>query len=57
MGVWDEDLGYGNSQIPPDVGWSPGLFVALSVAYLATALLFGLKGARTAVLVRQPDTG
>ncbi|GGM12445.1 MFS transporter [Promicromonospora citrea] len=41
----------------PDVGWSPGLFVALSVAYLATALLFGLKGARTAVLVRQPDTG
>jgi len=41
----------------PDVGWSPGLFVALSVAYLAAALLFGLKGARTAVLVRQPDRG
>ncbi|GAA2244859.1 MFS transporter [Promicromonospora sukumoe] len=41
----------------PDAGWSPGLFVALSVGYVAAAFLFGLRGTRTAALVRQPVSG
>lgn len=41
----------------PDAGWSPGLFVALSLGYVLAALLFGLRGTRTAALVRQPVSG
>jgi sugar phosphate permease len=41
----------------PDAGWSPGLFVALSLGYVVAALLFGLRGTRTAALVRQPVSG
>lgn len=41
----------------PDAGWSPGLFVALSLGYVAAALLFGIRGTRTAALVRQPVSG
>lgn len=41
----------------PDAGWSPGLFVALSVGYVGAATLFGLKGARTATVARQTQTG
>jgi MFS family permease len=41
----------------PDAGWSPGLFVALSVGYLAAAILFGMRGARTAALARQTPSG
>lgn len=41
----------------PDAGWSPGLFVALSLGYLATAIVFGMRGARTASVPRQPLGG
>lgn len=41
----------------PDAGWSPGLFVALSLGYLATAIVFGMRGSRTASLPRQPLDG
>jgi MFS family permease len=41
----------------PDAGWSPGLFVALSLGYVAAALLFGMGGARTATLARQTQDG
>jgi len=41
----------------PDAGWSPGLFVALSLGYVAAALLFGMGGARTATLARQTHDG
>jgi hypothetical protein len=41
----------------PDAGWSPGLFVALSLGYLAASILFGMRGARTASLARQPLDG
>lgn len=41
----------------PDEGWSPTLFVALSVGYLAVGILFGVRGARVAVLTREPPTG
>lgn len=41
----------------PDAGWSPGLFVALSLGYMATAVLFGLRGTRTAVIARQSQNG
>ena len=41
----------------PDAGWSPGLFVALSLGYLAAGILFGIRGTRTASLARQPVDG
>lgn len=41
----------------PDAGWSPGLFVALSVGYVAAAIVFGMRGARTATSARQPLDG
>ena len=41
----------------PDAGWSPGLFVALSVGYTAAAILFGLRGTRTATLMAQTQGG
>lgn len=41
----------------PDAGWSPGLFTALSVGYVAAAILFGARGSRTAARVRQLERG
>lgn len=41
----------------PDEGWSPGLFVALALGYVAVAILFGVRASRTATLTRQPQGG
>ncbi|MFC8943180.1 MFS transporter, partial [Streptomyces griseoincarnatus] len=41
----------------PDAGWSPGLFAALSVGYVAAAILFGTRGSRTARLMVQTQGG
>jgi MFS family permease len=41
----------------PDAGWSPGLFAALSVGYIVTAIVFGTRGTRTAVIARQTRSG
>lgn len=41
----------------PDAGWSPGLFVTLSLGYITAAVLFGMRGTRTAALPRQTHSG
>jgi MFS family permease len=41
----------------PDAGWSPGLFVALSVGYIAASILFGMRSTRTAAIARQTQSG